>query len=52
MQAIDLEALGQAIYEDRTFIHYCGRVLHWGGNESEVPTSDLDDSHTRTSPSE
>jgi len=52
-QAIDLEALGKAIQEDRPYVHYCGRVLNWGGN-AEVLTSDLDDpdpSNTSTSSS-
>jgi hypothetical protein len=36
-EAIDLKALNLAIAADRPYIHYCGRVLNWGGN-AEVPT--------------
>ena len=42
-EAIDLKALNLAIAEDRPYVHHCGRVLHWGGNESEVPTSNWDE---------
>lgn len=33
---IDMPKLQEAMKADRTYIHYCGRVLHWGGSESEV----------------
>ena len=42
-QPIDLEKLYAAQKADRPFVHYCGRVLHWGDENAEVPTSDLDD---------
>jgi len=52
-EAIDLKALNLAIAEDRPYVHYCGRVLHWGGNESEVRPSDRDDAVSDiTSPSD
>jgi hypothetical protein len=52
-EAIDLKALNLAIAEDRPYVHYCGRVLHWGGNESEVRPSDPDDAVSDiTSPSD
>jgi hypothetical protein len=51
-QPIDLQALYAAQKADRPYVHYCGRVLHWGDENAEVLPSDLDDSHTSTSPSE
>ena len=42
-QPIDLQALYAAQKADRPYVHYCGRVLHWGDENAEVPTSDLDD---------
>jgi ribosomal protein L34E len=41
-QPIDLEKLYAAQKADRPYVHYCGRVLNWGGT-AEVLTSDLDD---------
>jgi len=41
-EPIDLQALGKAIQEDRVFVHYCGRVLNWGGN-AEVRPDDRGD---------
>lgn len=46
VEPIDLDKLNAARQADRTYIHYCGRVLHWGGNESEVPTSNSHDDHS------
>jgi hypothetical protein len=34
-EAIDLKALNLAIAEDRPYVHYCGRVLHWGGDSGD-----------------
>jgi len=41
-EAIDLKALNLAIAEDRPYVHYCGRVLHWGGENDALPTDDPD----------
>jgi hypothetical protein len=37
-QPIDLQALYAAQKADRPYVHYCGRVLHWGDENAEVPT--------------
>jgi len=53
-EPVDRAKLNAAIKADQTFVHYCGKVLHWSreGENDALPTSDLDDSHTSTSPSE
>ena len=40
---IDMPKLQAAMKADQTYVHYCGRVLFWGGSESEVPTNHLAD---------
>ena len=38
-EVIDLDKLYAAQKADRTFVHYCGRVLNWGGNPEVPPDS-------------
>ena len=36
-ERIDLDKLNAAMKADRTYVHYCGRVLYWGGNAEVLP---------------
>lgn len=42
MEPIPLGEVTQAFYAGYEYRHTCGRVIVKGGNESEVPTSDPD----------